>query len=67
MDKPLLADRMLDNCDLRDRRAWRWPMLRLVILSGGLLLCTPGEIRACGDVEDKDAQLRDEARAVVSL
>jgi peroxiredoxin len=66
MDKPLLADRMLDNCDLRDRRAWRWPMLRLVILSGGLLLCTPGEIRACGDVEDKDAQLREEAREVVS-
>ena len=33
-------------------------MLSLVILGGGLLLCTPGEIRACGDVEDKDAQLR---------
>ena len=41
-------------------------MLSLVILSGGLLLCTPGEIRACGDVEDKDAQLREEAREVVS-
>jgi thiol-disulfide isomerase/thioredoxin len=66
MDKPLLADRMLDNCDLRDRRAWRWPMLSLVILSGGLLLSTPGEIRACGAVEDNDAQLREEAREVVS-
>jgi thiol-disulfide isomerase/thioredoxin len=41
-------------------------MLSLVIISGGLLLCTPGEIRACGDVEDKDAQLREEAREVVS-
>src|SRR5262245_9148906 len=66
MDKPLLADRMLDNCDLRDHRAWSWPMLSLVILSGGLLLCTPGEIRAGGDVEDNDAQLREEAREVVS-
>ena len=66
MDKPLLADRMLDNCDLRDRRAWRWPMLSLVILGGGLLLSTPGEIRACGDVEDNDAQLREEAREVVN-
>ena len=41
-------------------------MLSLVIISGGLLLCTPGEIRACGDAEDKDAQLREEAREVVS-
>jgi thiol-disulfide isomerase/thioredoxin len=41
-------------------------MISLIILSGGLLLCTPGEIRACGDVDDKDAQLRDEAREVVS-
>ncbi len=40
-------------------------MLSLVILSGGLLLCTPGEICACGDVEHKDAQLREEAREVV--
>jgi len=113
MDKPLLADRMLYNCDFRDRRArlttassggdprvlvvrgfawlqmrfgssgfvalagaapltlnvrraWRWPMLSLVILSGGLLLGTPGEICACGDVEHEDAQLREEAREVVS-
>jgi thiol-disulfide isomerase/thioredoxin len=66
MDKPLLADRVLDNCDFRDRRAWRWPMLSLVILTGGLLLGTPGEIRACGDVEDNDVQLREEAREVVS-
>jgi hypothetical protein len=41
-------------------------MISLVILGGGLLLCTPGEIRACGDVDDKDAQVREEARAVVS-
>jgi thiol-disulfide isomerase/thioredoxin len=41
-------------------------MLSLVILSGGLLLCTPGEICACGDVEHNDAQLREEAREVVS-
>ncbi len=41
-------------------------MLSLVILSGGLLLRAPGEICACGDVEDQDAQLREEARAVVS-
>jgi hypothetical protein len=113
MDKPLLADRMLQNCGFRDRsarltrassgsgprvlavrgfarlqvhldllgfaalagaalltlndrRAWRTPMLSLVILSGGLLLCTRGEIRACGDVKDKDAQLSEEAREVVS-
>ena len=66
MDKPLLADRMLDNGYFRDRRAWIWPMLSLVILGGGLLVCTPGEIRACGDVEDNDAQLREEAREVVS-
>jgi len=113
MDKQLLADRMLYNCDFRDRRAclttvssgggprvlvvrgfawlqmrfgssgfvalagaapltlnvrraWRWPMLGLVILSGGLLLCTPGEICACGDGEHNDAQLREEAREVVS-
>ena len=66
MDKPLLADRMLDNCDLRDRRAWRWPMLSLVILGAGLLLCTPGEMRAYNDVEDNDAKLREEAREVVS-
>jgi energy-converting hydrogenase A subunit M len=42
-------------------------MLSLVILSGGLLLCTPGEIRACGDVEDNDSQVRDEAREMVSV
>ena len=66
MDKPLVADRMLCNCDFRDRRVLKWPMLSLVILSGGLLLCPPGEIRACGDVEDNDAQLREEAREVVS-
>ena len=47
-------------------RAWRWPMLSLVILSGGLLLGTPGEICACGDVEHNDAQLWEEAREVVS-
>ncbi len=41
-------------------------MLSLVILSGGLLLGTPGEICACGDVEHNDAQLREEAREVVS-
>src|SRR3982074_2268981 len=41
-------------------------MLSLIILSGGLLLCTAGEICACGDVEPKDAQLREEAREVVS-
>ena len=41
-------------------------MLSLVILTGGLLLCTPAEIRTCGDVEDKDAQVREEAREVVS-
>jgi thiol-disulfide isomerase/thioredoxin len=79
---------MLDNRDLRDRRArltigvsgaapasatnseerraWRWLMLSLVILSADLLLCTPGETRACGAVDDKDAQLREEAREVVS-
>ena len=82
MDKPLLAGRMLDNCDFPDRRARlttassrggpgvlivrSFGMLSLVILGGGLLLCTPGEIRACCDVEDKDAQLREEAREVVS-
>src|SRR5262245_15070839 len=66
MDKPHLADRMLDDCDFRDRRAWRWPMLSLVILSGGLLLCMPGETLASDDLEDKDAQLREEAREVVS-
>ena len=43
MDKPLVADRILENCDLRDRRTWRWPMPSLVILGGGLLLFTPGE------------------------
>jgi thiol-disulfide isomerase/thioredoxin len=42
-------------------------MLSLVILSGGLLLCTPGEIRACGDVEDNDSQVREEAREMVSV
>jgi thiol-disulfide isomerase/thioredoxin len=41
-------------------------MLSLVILGGGLLLCTPGEIRACSDVQDKDAQVKEEAREVVS-
>jgi thiol-disulfide isomerase/thioredoxin len=41
-------------------------MLSLVILSGGLFLYTPGEIRAGGDVEGNDAQLREEAREVVS-
>ena len=41
-------------------------MLSLVILSGGLLLYAPGEIHACGDVEDNDARLREEAREVVS-
>ena len=41
-------------------------MLSLIILSGGLLLCTPGEISACGDVEDNDTQLREGAREVVS-
>jgi thiol-disulfide isomerase/thioredoxin len=41
-------------------------MLSLVILSGGLLLCTPGELRAGTAVEDKDAQLREEARELVS-
>src|SRR5262245_3539236 len=66
MDKPHLADRMLDDCDFRDRRAWRWPMLSLVILSGGLLLWTPGETLASDDLEDKGAQLREEAREVVS-
>jgi peroxiredoxin len=66
MHKLLLADWMLDNCDLRGRRASRWPVLSLVILSGSLLLWTPGGIRACGDVEDKGAQLREEAREVVS-
>jgi thiol-disulfide isomerase/thioredoxin len=53
MDKPFVAE-------------WRWPMLGLVILGGGLLLCTPGEIRACEDVDDQDAQLKEEARDVVS-
>jgi len=66
MDKSILADRMLDNGDLRDRRAGRWPMLSLVILCGGLLLCTPGQILACGDVEDNDAELREEALEVIS-
>jgi thiol-disulfide isomerase/thioredoxin len=41
-------------------------MLSLVILTGGLLLYMPAEIRTCGDVEDKEAQLREEARDVVS-
>ncbi|WP_406695598.1 TlpA disulfide reductase family protein [Singulisphaera sp. Ch08] len=41
-------------------------MRSLVILSGVLLLCTPGEIYACGHVEYKDTQLREEAREVVS-
>jgi thiol-disulfide isomerase/thioredoxin len=41
-------------------------MLNLLILSGGLLLGTPGGLCACGDAEDKDAQLREEAREVVS-
>jgi thiol-disulfide isomerase/thioredoxin len=66
MDKSLVADRMLCNCDFRDHRVLKWPMLSLVILSGGLLLCPPGEIRAYGDVEDNDAQLKEEAREVVS-
>ncbi len=65
MDKPLLTGRMLDDGHFRDRRAWIRPILSLVILGGGLLLCTPGEIRACGDVEDNDAQLREDARGVV--
>ncbi len=67
MDKPLAGFVALAGATpLIVRRAWRWPMLSLVILSGGLLLGTPGEIRACGDVEDNDAQLREEAREVVS-
>jgi thiol-disulfide isomerase/thioredoxin len=41
-------------------------MLGLVVLTVGLLLSTPGEFRACGDVADKDAQVREEAREVVS-
>jgi thiol-disulfide isomerase/thioredoxin len=48
------------------RRASKWPMLSLVIVVGGVLLCTPGEIRACGDTEVKDTQIREEAREVVS-
>ncbi len=66
MDTPRLAERMLDNGHFRERRAWIWPLLSLVILGGGLLLAVPGEIRACGGVEDNDAQLREEAREVVS-
>ena len=66
MDKLLLADRVLENRDLPDRRKGRWPMLSLVVLVGGLTLITPGEIRARDDVEGKDAQLRKEAREVVS-
>ena len=40
-------------------------MFGLVILIVCLLLGTPGEICACADVEDKDAQVREEAREVV--
>src|SRR4051794_32202336 len=66
MDKPRPADRMLDDGVVRDRLARSWPMLSLAILSGGLLLGTPGKVQACSEVADEASQLREEAREVVS-
>ena len=60
MDKTLLPNR------LDVRRVCRWQVRSLVILSGSLLLGAPEEIYAYGDVEHNDAQLREEAREVVS-
>lgn len=66
MDNPRLADRMLDDRVLQGRHARKWPMLILAFLGGGLLLVTPGRIRACSEVGDRDARLREEAREVVN-
>ncbi|SIO59473.1 Thiol-disulfide isomerase or thioredoxin [Singulisphaera sp. GP187] len=41
-------------------------MLSLAIMCRCLLLCTPGELLAFSDAKDQDAQLREEAREVVS-
>jgi len=66
MSKPLSAGRRLDDGGSRDRRVWRRPILRLIILGAGLLAWTPGGIGASEDVGREDARLGEEARAVVS-